>query len=101
MKNLRHLTLAGFAVCGILLGKKALDLAEAGVTLALMVWRGYDYGAAAARAPLILWAAVALLAGLGLSLYSLHLDDARYKGSSKVHKEPEHTVQPRRNRKAG
>ena len=54
MKRLNTITLAGFAVCGFLLGMKALDLVEAGITLLLMVWGGYAYGAAAARAPLAL-----------------------------------------------
>ena len=30
MKKLNAITLAGFALCGVLLGMKALDLAEAG-----------------------------------------------------------------------
>lgn len=38
MKKLNAITLAGFALCGVLLGMKALDLAEAGITLLLMVW---------------------------------------------------------------
>lgn len=56
MKRLNTITLAGFAVCGFLLAMKALDLVEAGITLLLMAWGGYAYGAAAARAPLVLWA---------------------------------------------
>lgn len=99
MKKLHPITLAGFGLCAVLLAWKALGLAEAGIILLLMVWRGYGYGAAAARAPLILWGGICLLAGLGLSLYSLHQENQQY--SRKVHKEPEHTVQPRRNRKAG
>lgn len=69
MKRMNTITIAGFAVCGVLLGMKALDLVEAGITLLLMVWGGYAYGAAAARAPLILWAVLATAAGLALSLY--------------------------------
>lgn len=99
MKKLNTLTLAGFGLCGILLAWKALDLADAGITLLLMVWRGYGYGAAAARAPLILWGSICLLAGLGLSLYSLHQEHRQY--SRKVHKEPEHTVKPSGKRKVG
>ena len=38
MKKLNAVTLAGFALCGFLLGMKALGLAEAGITLLLMVW---------------------------------------------------------------
>ena len=94
MKRLNTITLAGFAVCGVLLGMKALDLAEAGITLLLMVWGGYAYGAAAARAPLVLWAVLGTAAALGLSLYSLRVDSARYKRSSKVHQLPQHTVKP-------
>lgn len=47
MKRLNTITLVGFAVCGFLLGMKALDLVEAGITLLLMVWGGYAYGARA------------------------------------------------------
>lgn len=87
MKKLNTLTLAGFAVCGVLLGMKALvkalDLAEAGITLLLMVWRGYAYGAAAARAPLVLWAVLGTAAALGLSLYELHRENQQYKRSAK------------------
>lgn len=101
MKRLNTITLAGFAVCGFLLGMKALDLAEAGITLLLMVWGGYAYGAAAARAPLVLWAIICTMAALGLSLYSLRMENAQYKRSSKVHKQPEHTVKPANRRKAG
>lgn len=101
MKRLNTITLAGFAVCGFLLGIKALDLVEAGITLLLMVWGGYAYGAAAARAPLVLWAVLGTAAGLGLSLYELHLENQQYKRSSKVHKQPERTVKPANRRKAG
>lgn len=99
MKKLNTITLLGFGLCGVLLAWKALDLAEAGITLLLMVWRGYGYGAAAARAPLILWGGICLLAGLGLSLYSLRIENRQY--SRKVHKEPEHTVKASGKRKAG
>lgn len=71
MKRLNTITLAGFAVCGFLLGMKALDLAEAGITLLLMVWGGYAYGAAASRAPLVMWALLCMAAGLAFSLYEL------------------------------
>lgn len=71
MKRLNTITLAGFAVCGFLLGMKALDLAESGITMLLMVWGGYDYGAAAARAPLVLWAVLCTAAGIAFSLYEL------------------------------
>lgn len=101
MKRLNTITIAGFAVCGVLLGMKALDLVEAGITLLLMIWGGYAYGAAAARAPLILWAVLAASAGLALSLYELHRENQQYKRSSKVHKQPEHTVKPSNRRKAG
>lgn len=101
MKRLNTITLSGFAVCGVLLGMKALDLVEAGITLLLMVWGGYAYGAAAARAPLILWAVLAAAAGLALSLYELHRENQQYKKGSKVHKQPQHTVKPANRRKAG
>ena len=101
MKRLNTITIAGFAVCGVLLGMKALDLFEAGIALLLMVWGGYAYGAAAARAPLILWAVLATAAGLALSLYELHRENQQYKRSSNVHKQPQHTVKPANRRKAG
>lgn len=101
MKRLNTITITGFAVCGVLLGIKALDLVEAGITLLLMVWGGYAYGAAAARAPLILWAVLATAAGLALSLYELHRENQQYKKGSKVHKQPQHTVKPANRRKAG
>lgn len=102
MKRLNTITIAGFAVCGVLLGMKALDLVEAGITLLLMVvWGGYAYGAAAARAPLILWAVLATAAGLALSLYELHRENQQYKRGSKVHKQPQHTVKHANRRKAG
>lgn len=101
MKRLNTLTLAGFAVCGFLLGMKALDLIEAGITLLLMVWGGYAYAAAAARAPLVLWAVLCTAAELALSLYELHRENQQYKRRSKVHKQPEHTVKPANRRKAG
>lgn len=75
MKRLKTITLSGFAVCGFLLAMKALDLAEAGITLLLMVWGGYDYGAAAARAPLVLWAVLCTAAGLAFSLYELRREN--------------------------
>ena len=97
MKKLNAVTLAGFALCGFLLGMKALGLAEAGITLLLMVWGGYAYGAAAARAPLVLYAV------LGLTLYELHRENQQYKRSAKrqkVHQQPQHTVKPANHRKA-
>ena len=72
MKRLNTITLAGFAVCGFLLGMKALDLVEAGITLLLMVWGGYAYGAAAARAPLVLWTVLGTAAGLALDTESAY-----------------------------
>ena len=79
MKKLNAITLAGFALCGLLLGLKALDLAEAGITLLLMVWGGYAYGAAAARAPLVLYAVLGTTAGIGLTLYELHRENRKYE----------------------
>ena len=79
MKKLNAVTLAGFALCGFLLGMKALGLAEAGITLLLMVWGGYAYGAAAARAPLVLYAVLGTAAALGLTLYELHRENQQYK----------------------
>lgn len=101
MKRMNTITIAGFAVCGVLLGVKALDLVEAGITLLLIIWGGYAYGAAAARAPLILWAVLATAAGLALSLYELHRENQQYKNGSKVHQQPQHTVKPANRRKAG
>lgn len=94
MKRLNTITIAGFAVCGVLLGMKVLDLVESGITLLLMVWGGYAYGAAAARAPLILWAVLAAAAWLALSLYELHRENQQYKKGGKVHKQPQHTANP-------
>lgn len=99
MKRLNTITIAGFAVCGVLLGMKALDLVEAGITLLLMVCGGYAYGAAAARAPLILWVVLVAAVGLGLSLREPH--HQQDKKGSKVHKQPKHTVKPANRRKAG
>lgn len=75
MKKLNAVTLAGFALCGLLLTMKALDLAEAGITLLLMVRGGYAYDAAAARAPLVLYAVLGTAAALGLTLYELHREN--------------------------
>lgn len=75
MKRMNTITIAGFALCGVLLGMKALDLVEAGITLLLMVWGGYAYGAAAARAPLILWVVLATAAGMALCLNELHREN--------------------------
>lgn len=83
MKKPNAVTLAGFALCGVLLGMKALDLAEAGITLLLIVWGGYAYGAAAARAPLVLYAVLGTAAGLGLTLYELHRENQQYKRRAK------------------
>lgn len=97
MKKLNAITLAGFTLCGVLLGMKALDLVEAGITLLLMVWGGYAYGAAAARAPLVLYAVLGTAAALGLTLYELHRENQQYKRSAKrqrVHQLPERTVKP-------
>lgn len=97
MKKLNTVTLAGFALCGFLLGMKALGLAEAGITLLLMVWGGYACGAAAARAPLVLYAVLGTAAALGLTLYELHRENQQYKRSAKrqkVHQLPERTVKP-------
>lgn len=102
MKKIDVVIAAGFTVCGVLAVRKAFLLAEAGVTLLLMVWGGYAYGAAAARAPLILWAVLATAAGLASSLYELHCENQRYKRAAqrqKVHQPPKNTVKS--GRKAG
>lgn len=99
MKRLNTITIAGFAVCGVLLGMKALDLVEAGITLLLMVCGGHAYGAAAARAPLILWVVLVAAVGLGLSLREPH--HQQDKKGNKVHKQPQHTVKLANRRKAG
>lgn len=104
MKKLNAVTLAGFALCGFLLGMKALNLVEAGITLLLMVWGGYAYGAAAARTPLVLYAVLGTAAALGLTLYELHRENQQYKRSAKrqkVQQQPQHTVKPTNRRKAG
>ena len=98
MKKLNAITLAGFALCGVLLGMKALDLAEAGITLLLMVWGGYAYGAATARAPLVLYAVLGTAAGLGLPLYELHCENQQYKRRAK---RQQTTVKTSNERKAG
>lgn len=85
MKRLNTITLAGFAVCGFLLGMKALDLAEAGITLLLMVWGGYAYGAAAARAPLVLWAVLCTAAGLAFSLNRQYKQNSPYGRIDRTH----------------
>ncbi len=87
MKKLHPLTLAGFAACGVLLAFKALQLAEAGITLLLMHFGGYGYGAAAARAPLYLCAGLCTLLGIGASLWGLHEENQQYKRAArKVHR---------------
>jgi len=98
MKKLNAITLAGFALCGVLLGMKALDLAEAGTPLRLRVWGGYACGAAAARAPLVLYAVLGTAAGLGLTLYELHRENQQYKRSAK---RQQTTVKTSNERKAG
>ena len=44
-----------------------------------MHFGGYGYGAAAARAPLYVGAVLCTLAGIGVSLYSLHAENQRQK----------------------
>ena len=104
MKKLNAVTLAGFALCGFLLGMKALNLVEAGITTPLRAGGGYPHGAAAARAPLVLYAVLGTAAALGLTLYELHRENQQHKRSAKqqkVHQQPQHTVKPTNRRKAG
>ena len=77
---------------------KAPGLAEAGITLLLMVWGGYAYGAATARAPLVLYAVLGTAAGLGLTLYELHCENQQYKRRAK---RQQTTVKTSNERKAG
>lgn len=101
MKKIDVVIAAGFTV-GVLAVRKAFLLAEAGATLLLMHFGGYGYGAAAARAPLYVGAVLCTLAGIGVSLYSLHAENQRYKRAAqrqKVHQPPKNTVKS--GRKAG
>lgn len=102
MKKIDVVIAAGFTVCGVLAVRKAFLLAEAGATLLLMHFGGYGYGAAAARAPLYVGAVLCTLAGIGVSLYSLHAENQRYKRAAqrqKIHQPPKNTVKS--GRKAG
>lgn len=60
---MRELKALAAGAGGIWLAGKALGLAEAGMTRLLMAM-GMDWGHAAARAPVAVWAALAILCGV-------------------------------------
>ena len=103
MKKLNTLTLAALGVGIIVLAGKAIGLAEAGITIVLVHVGGLSMGAAAARAPLVLWASICLLAFAALSIGSVIAEGKRYERSTqrqKVHQAPKNTVKASK-RKAG
>lgn len=71
------------------LGSKLLGLAEAGITLALMAFGGFGYGAAATRAPLILWAVVCTLAGVGLYGWECWKENQQHKKNTQQREKDE------------
>lgn len=95
MKKLNTITLAALGVGIIVLVGKAIGLAEAGITIVLMRVGGLPMGAAAARAPLVLWASICLLAFAVLSIGSVIAEGKRYERSAqrqKIHQAPKKTV---------
>lgn len=60
---MKKLVIPAAGAGGIWLAGKALGLAEAGMTRLLMAM-GMDWGHAAARAPVAVWAALAILCGV-------------------------------------
>lgn len=96
MKKLNAITLAGFALCGVLLGMKALDLAEAGITLLLMVWGGWEAAAAVKAAP---WVLAAVGSGLIFSIAVMLADSKHYEHAAQ--KQQQTTVKTSNERKAG
>ena len=95
MKKLNTITLAALGVGIIVLVGKAIGLAEAGITIALVNFGGLPMGAAAARAPLVLWASICLLAFAVLSIGSVIVEGKRYERSAqrqKIHQAPKKTV---------
>ena len=102
MKKLNTITLAALGVGIIVLAGKAIGLAEAGITIALVNFGGLPMGAAAARAPLVLWASICLLAFAALSVGSVIAEGKRYERSAqrqKIHQPAKNTVTSKR--KAG
>lgn len=95
MKKLNAVTLAGFALCGFLLGMKALGLAEAGITLLLMVWGGWEAAAAVKAAP---WVLAAVGSGLIFSIAVMLADSKHYEHSAQ---KQQTTVKTSNERKAG
>ena len=60
-----------------------IGLAEAGITLALMAFGGFGYGSAATRAPLILWAVLCTLAGVGLYAWNCRQENRQYEAAAR------------------
>lgn len=87
------------------LGGKLIGLAEAGITLALMAFGGMGPGAAATRAPLILWAVLCTLAGVGMYGWNCWQENRRYTAAARRQRAAEAAVktddQRGRTRKAG
>lgn len=87
------------------LGGKLIGLAEAGITLALMAFGGFGYGSAATRAPLILWAVLCTLAGVGLYGWNCWQENRQYEAAARRQRAAEAAVktddQRGRTRKAG
>ena len=87
------------------LGGKLIGLAEAGITLALMAFGGFGYGSAATRAPLILWAVLCTLAGVGLYGWNCRQENRQYEAAARRQRAAEAAVktddQRGRRRKAG
>lgn len=65
------------------LGGKLIGLAEAGITLALMAFGGMGPGAAATRAPLILWAVLCTLAGVGLYAWNCRQENRQFEAAAR------------------
>ena len=102
MKKLNTITLAALGVGIIVLAGKAIGLAEAGITIALVNFGGLPMGAAAARAPLVLWASICLLAFAALSIGSVIVEGKRSTHGTqhqKIHQPAKNTVTSKR--KAG
>lgn len=87
------------------LGGKLIGLAEAGITLALVNFGGMGWGAAATRAPLILWAVLCTLAGVGLYGWNCWQENRQYEAAAQRQQADEAAAktgdQRSRTRKAG
>ena len=80
---LSAVSLLGGMMTAMWLGGKLIWLAEAGITLALMAFGGFGYGSAATRAPLILWAVLCTLAGVGLYAWNCRQENRRYEAAAR------------------